>query len=88
MGSVVLHGKPGLATLHLADGSGVGGASALAPDTLELNLAPGPMAVQTAAALLRDLSAPLLIRMLERVAASLSTGSDSESCFKEEVIGA
>ena len=46
MGDVVLRGKPGMVTLHLADGTGAGGASALAPDTLELNLAPGPMAVR------------------------------------------
>ena len=47
VGNVVLRGKPGMVTLHLVDGSGAGGASALAPDTLELNLAPGPMAVRT-----------------------------------------
>lgn len=47
MGNVVLRGKPGMVTLQLADGAGTGGASALAPDTLELNLAPGPMAVRS-----------------------------------------
>lgn len=46
LGNVELRGRPGLVTLHLADGAGAGGASALAPDTLELNLAAGPMAVR------------------------------------------
>jgi len=46
---VVLRGRPGRVALHLADGPGGGGSGpALAPDTLELNLAAGPMAVRAA----------------------------------------
>lgn len=60
VGNVVLRGKPGMVTLHLADGSGACGASALAPDTLELNLAPGPMAVRTTPDAMRNLRLTIL----------------------------
>ncbi len=50
MADVVLRGRPGRVALHLADGPGGGGGPALAPDTLELHLAAGPMAVRAAGA--------------------------------------
>lgn len=40
-----LRGRPGLVTLHVRDAAAANGnASALTPDTLEVNLAAGPMA--------------------------------------------
>lgn len=39
-----LKGRPGLVTLHVRDAAGADNASALTPDTLEVNLAAGPMA--------------------------------------------